>query len=65
MKIKEIKELSANEIVKKIREDRETLLQTRLRKQTGQLEQPHLLKKLRRDIARMETVLVEKSSTES
>lgn len=65
MKIKEIKELSANEIEKKIRENRETLLQTRLRKQTGQLEQPHLLKKLRRDIARMETVLVEKKSTES
>jgi len=65
MKSKEIKELSANEIEKKIREERETLLQARLRKQTGQLEQPHLLKKLRRDIARMETILVEKNSAES
>jgi large subunit ribosomal protein L29 len=65
MKSKEIKELSANEIEKKIREEREALLQARLRKQTGQLEQPHLLKKLRRDIARMETILVEKSSAES
>jgi len=65
MKSKEIRELSANEIEKKIRDSRETLLQTRLRKQTGQLEQPHLLQYLRRDIARMETILVEKISSES
>ncbi|MBN2068749.1 MAG: 50S ribosomal protein L29 [Opitutales bacterium] len=65
MKSKEIRELSANEIEKKIRDSRETLLQTRLRKQTGQLEQPHLLQSLRREIARMETILVEKISSES
>jgi large subunit ribosomal protein L29 len=63
MKSKEIKELSIDEIAKKIRESRDELLQNRLRKQTGQLEKPHLLKELRRDIARMETVLTEKQKT--
>jgi large subunit ribosomal protein L29 len=63
MKIKDIKELSIDEIAKKIRDTRDELLHIRLRKQTGQLEKPHLLSELRRDIARMETILTEKKKT--
>ena len=37
MKAKEIRELSTLEITTKIREIRESLLQSRLRKQTGQV----------------------------
>lgn len=52
---KEIAELSLAEIEKKIRDDRHELLELRLKKKTGQLEKSHLLKEMRRDIARLET----------
>jgi large subunit ribosomal protein L29 len=57
MTAKEIRELSVSEISTKLRETRELLLQLRLRKQTGQVEKPHLLRTYRKDIARLETVL--------
>ena len=55
MTTKEIRELSAAELETKLRELREQLLQLRLRKQTGQIEKPHLLREYRKDIARLET----------
>ena len=57
MTSKEIRDLSAEEIITKIRETRESLLQLRLRKQTGQVEKTHELRTLRKDIARLETAL--------
>ncbi|MFZ9682194.1 MAG: 50S ribosomal protein L29 [Cephaloticoccus sp.] len=57
MTSKEIRELSPGEITTKLRELREQLLQARLRKQTGQLEKTHELRALRKDIARLETIL--------
>ncbi len=56
----EIRELSDNEIQKKLRDTREEHVQLRLRKQTGQVEHPHQFKQLRRDIARLETILRQK-----
>jgi len=53
----EIKDLSALEIEKKIRELGEELLQLQVRKQTGQVEKPHMIKSLRRDRARLFTQL--------
>jgi len=63
MTAKEINELSLSEITTKLRETRELLLQLRLRKQTGQVEKPHLLRSYRKDIARLETVLTAKKKT--
>ena len=60
MTSKEIRELSPGEITTKLRELREQLLQLRLRKQTGQVEKTHELRTLRKDIARLETILNEK-----
>jgi large subunit ribosomal protein L29 len=60
MTAKEIREFSVSEISTKLRETRELLLQLRLRKQTGQVEKPHLLRTYRKDIARLETVLTMK-----
>ena len=57
MKISEIKELSETELNKKFRELGEELLQLQVRKQTGQVEKPHLIKSIRRDRARVLTVL--------
>ena len=60
MKAKEARELSSSEVQTKLRDTREQLLQLRLRKNTGQVEKPHLLREYRKDIARLETILQQK-----
>jgi large subunit ribosomal protein L29 len=60
MKAKEIRELSPAEVTTKLREVRSQFLQLRLRKQTGQIEKTHELHALRKDIARLETILRQK-----
>lgn len=62
MTSKEIRELSPAEITTKLRETRDQLLQLRLRKHTGQVEKPHLIREYRKDIARLETILTEKKA---
>jgi large subunit ribosomal protein L29 len=62
MTSKEIRDLSQAEISTKIREIRDSLLQSRLRKQTGQVEKTHELRSLRKDIARLETILKQKNT---
>ena len=57
MKMSEIKDLSSAEIEKKLRELGDELLQLQLRKQTGQVEKPHMIKSLSRDRARLFTQL--------
>jgi large subunit ribosomal protein L29 len=61
MTSKEIRELSAAEISTKLREIRESLLQARMRKMTGQVEKTHELRTLRKDVARLETILRQKN----
>jgi large subunit ribosomal protein L29 len=60
MKIKDIRELSILELEKTIRDTRDQLLELKLRKQTGQVENTAELTQRRRDIARMETIRSEK-----
>jgi large subunit ribosomal protein L29 len=60
MTSKEIRDLSQVEITTKLRDIRDQLLQLRLRKQTGQVEKTHELRTLRKDIARLETILTQK-----
>ena len=62
MTSKEIRDLSPAEITTKIRESRESLLQLRLRKQTGQVEKTPEIRTLRKDIARLETIQNQKKS---
>jgi large subunit ribosomal protein L29 len=61
MTTKEIRELSEVEMKTKIREIRESLLQTRMRKMTGQVEKTHELRSLRKDVARLETIIRQKN----
>jgi large subunit ribosomal protein L29 len=61
MTAKEIRELSAPEIATKLREIRESLLQARMRKMTGQVEKTHELRSLRKDVARLETIIRQKN----
>jgi len=65
MTAKEINAFSLSEITNKLRETRDQLLHLRLRKQTGQIEKPHLLRSYRKDIARLETVLTAKKKSAS
>lgn len=60
---KDIREMSEAEIEKKLRDTHDTHLNLRLRKQTGQVEHPHEFSRLRREIARLETILKEKKIT--
>ena len=60
MTSKEIRDLAPAEINTKLREIREQLLQLRMRRQTGQVEKTHELRTLRKDVARLETILNEK-----
>ena len=62
MKSSEIRELSVQELARKIRDTRDEYLNLQLRKQTGQVEHPDQIKLLRRDIARMETILNQKKN---
>ena len=61
MKMKEITELSTDELLTKRRDLRQGSLHLRLQQQSGQLEQPSRLRLLRRDIARLETVLTQRT----
>lgn len=60
MKAKEIRELSVEEIAKKIRDMRDELLNLNIRKGTGQVENTSRIRQLRRDIARLETIKTQK-----
>jgi large subunit ribosomal protein L29 len=61
MKMNEITELSTDELLTKRRDLRQESLHLRLQQQSGQLEQPSRLRLLRRDIARLETVLTQRA----
>lgn len=61
MKIKEIRELSKDELVARKRELRQEAFHLRLQQQAGQLEKPSQIRLIRKEVARIETVLTEKS----
>jgi large subunit ribosomal protein L29 len=61
MKIKEIVEMSTDELLTKKRDLRQESLHLRLQQQSGQLEQPSRLRLVRRDVARIETVLSQRA----
>jgi large subunit ribosomal protein L29 len=60
MKASEIRDLAMEELEAKARELRGELFNVKVKRSTGQLESTALLKQLRRDIARVETVVREK-----
>ena len=60
MKPSEFRELSPEELVEKSNQLRTELFTARIRHSTGQLENTAKLRTLRRDVARIETILREK-----
>ena len=60
MKINDIRKLSDKELNEKIVESKRTLFDLRLKQSTGNLEKPSSLRELRKDVAKMKTVLKER-----
>ncbi len=57
MKVKEIREMQVEQLRSKLSDTREELMKLRFQQVTGQLTDSSRLRILRRDIARMETIL--------
>lgn len=57
MKVKEIREMQVEQLRSKLSDTREELMKLRFQQITGQLTDSSRLRILRRDIARMETIL--------
>lgn len=64
MKNKEIRELSSEEITKKIEEYKEEIFNLRFNQATGNLEKPSRIRELRKLVARMKTILRERELKE-
>lgn len=62
MKAKEIRELSAEEINAKLADAREELMKLRFQQVTGQLTDSSRIRIIRRDVARLETILNQKTA---
>ena len=62
MKIGECRDLGTDELKQRVKELDDQLFRLRIQKSMGQLEAGHKLQALRRDVARLKTVLREKES---
>lgn len=62
MKISQIRDLSIEELKKKNQDLLDELFKLRFRQATGQLDSPAVKAKIRKDIARVKTVLREKEA---
>ena len=60
MKAKEIHNMTNDELATKLASLKEELFNLRFRHATGQLENPNVLKTVKKDIARVKTVLRER-----
>ena len=63
MKPRELRELSVEELAAKEKEFREEEFKLRFKHATGQLDKTDRLKRLRRDVARVKTILREKEAS--
>ncbi|WP_299596316.1 50S ribosomal protein L29 [uncultured Microbulbifer sp.] len=61
MKTADLRSKSVEELNQELLSQLEAQFKLRMQKSTGQLNQTHLLKQTRRDIARIKTVLTEKA----
>ena len=62
MKAKEIKNLSVEELTKKLEELKKDLFMLRMQHATNQLENPLKLNAVKKDIARVKTIIREKTN---
>ena len=62
MKVAEFRDLGVDELRQREKDMDDQLFRLRIQKSMGQIEAAHKLKSLRRDLARVKTVLREKES---
>jgi len=65
MKIKELRELSNDELIARRRELRRDAFNLRLQQQTGALEKSSVIRINRREVARIETILTERAKKDA
>jgi large subunit ribosomal protein L29 len=63
MKPRELRDLSAEELAAKEKEFRQEEFNLRFKHATGQLEKTDRLRKLRKDVARVKTIMREKEAS--
>ena len=62
MKTKELRGLSREELLQKEKILKEELFKLNMQRYTGRVEKPHMFFQVRKDIARIKTILNEKKS---
>ena len=62
MKVAEIRDLSADELRSRVKDLDDELFKLRIQKSMGQLEAPAKVRGVRRDLARIKTILREKQA---
>jgi large subunit ribosomal protein L29 len=65
MKIKELKDMTGAELQTRRRELKQEQFHLRMQQQAGQLEKPSQIRSLRRDVARIETLLSQRRNQAS
>ncbi len=63
MKVEKIRELKSEELQTRVEELEEVIFRARIQKETGQLDQMGKVRNLRRDLARVKTVLRERQAS--
>lgn len=61
MTVKEVRDLDLNQLESQVKELKHELFNLKLQKTLGQLQNTAQIRKVRRDIARMKTILTEKT----
>mgnify|MGYP001141022601 CR=1 FL=1 len=61
MKIQELRNLSKEELLQKEKTLKEELYKLNLQRYSGRVEKPHMFSLIKRDIARIQTILNEKT----
>jgi len=64
MKTNEIRQMTTDEINKKIKDLKTELFELRMKQSTGNLDKPHKINEMRKTIARLKTVLTEKDGSD-
>lgn len=65
MKNEELRELSRTELISRSRELKDELFHLRIKKSGGQVEDPSQIRKLRKEIARIETILTQRRTSQA
>ena len=60
MKTNELRKLTTEELTKKVQENKEELFNLRMQKATGMIEKPSRIHELRKEVARINTIINER-----